>query len=96
MCVPRNLQVRDWAARAYDSEHMTSHTLATKLVHNLCNSLPAMEATIKALQVAGIRDQVAVVVGGAPVTEVFAKQIGSDGFAPDASRAAKLAISFKK
>jgi 5-methyltetrahydrofolate--homocysteine methyltransferase len=40
-----------------------------------------------------VRDQVKVIVGGAPVTEAFARDIGADGFAPDASRAVKLAKS---
>jgi 5-methyltetrahydrofolate--homocysteine methyltransferase len=39
----------------------------------------------------GVRDQVKVIVGGAPLTEEFARQIGADGYAPDASRAVALA-----
>ncbi len=46
---------------------------------------------INALQVAGIKNRVKVIVGGAPVTEEHAIQIGADGFAPDASQAARLA-----
>ncbi len=38
-----------------------------------------------------LRDQVKILVGGAPVTEAFAKEIGADGYAPDAGSAAKLA-----
>lgn len=60
----------------------------------LTTTMPAMEATIKALQEAGIREQVKVLVGGAPVTDTFADKIGADGFSPDASRAANLAVSF--
>jgi hypothetical protein len=45
------------------------------------------------LKTAGKRPKVKVILGGAPVTEEFARQIGADGFAPDASWAATLARS---
>lgn len=57
----------------------------------LTTTMPAMEETIKALQEEGVRDSVKIIIGGAPVTEEYARQIGADGFSPDASRAAKLA-----
>jgi len=47
---------------------------------------------IEALQSAGLRDQVKVMVGGAPVTESFAKEIGADGYAEDAISAVDLAF----
>jgi 5-methyltetrahydrofolate--homocysteine methyltransferase len=50
-----------------------------------------MQTTIQALEQAGVRQQVKVIVGGAPVTEAFARQVGADGYAPDASRAVSLA-----
>jgi 5-methyltetrahydrofolate--homocysteine methyltransferase len=59
----------------------------------LTTTMPSMRTTIDALAVAGMREQVKVIVGGAPVTEAFARDIGADGFAPDASRAVKLAKS---
>jgi 5-methyltetrahydrofolate--homocysteine methyltransferase len=46
-----------------------------------------MQATIDAIVAAGLRDNVKVIVGGAPVTQEYAEQIGADGFAPDASGA---------
>lgn len=52
-----------------------------------------MEATIKALEEAGVRDQVKVIVGGAPITDEFAKSIKADGFAVDASQAVNIARS---
>ncbi len=55
----------------------------------LTTTMPAMTATIEALTEAGLRDQVKVLVGGAPVTLAFAEQIGADGYAPDASSAAR-------
>lgn len=59
----------------------------------LTTTMPNMKNTIEALQQAGLRERVKVMVGGAPVTETFARQIGADGYAPDASRAVLLAKS---
>jgi 5-methyltetrahydrofolate--homocysteine methyltransferase len=59
----------------------------------LTTTMPKMKATIEALKQAGGRDQIKVIVGGAPLTEQYAQQIGADGFAPDASRAVTLAKS---
>jgi 5-methyltetrahydrofolate--homocysteine methyltransferase len=59
----------------------------------LTTTMPSMSTTIKALQEAGLRDQVKVMIGGAPVTDTFAKQIGADGYSPDASSAVRLAKS---
>lgn len=57
----------------------------------LTTTMPAMKSTIDALAGAGLRSQVKVMVGGAPITDEYANGIGADGFAPDASRAASLA-----
>jgi 5-methyltetrahydrofolate--homocysteine methyltransferase len=57
----------------------------------LTTTMPNMKTIIDALQSAGLRSQVKIMVGGAPVTEAFAESIGADGFAPDASRAVTLA-----
>lgn len=62
----------------------------------LTTTMSNMGATIRALQEAGVRDQVKVMVGGAPVTQEFADQIGADGFARDASQAARLARSLAR
>lgn len=59
----------------------------------LTTTMPNMKATIDALTAAGLRDKVKVIVGGAPVTEGFARQIGADGYAPDATGAVDLAKS---
>jgi 5-methyltetrahydrofolate--homocysteine methyltransferase len=59
----------------------------------LTTTMSSMVNTIKALKEAGVRDQVKVIIGGAPVTDSYAQQIGADGFAPDASSAARLAKS---
>ena len=57
----------------------------------LTTTMPNMKAVVSGLEQAGIREQVKVLVGGAPVTEAFAEQIGADGYAKDASQAATLA-----
>jgi 5-methyltetrahydrofolate--homocysteine methyltransferase len=57
----------------------------------LTTTMPAMAETIKALEAAGLREDVIVLIGGAPVTDDFSKQIFADGFAPDASQASSLA-----
>lgn len=59
----------------------------------LTTTIPAMPLVIKALEEAGMRDQVKVIVGGAPVTSRYAQEIGADGYAPDASQAVRLAKS---
>jgi 5-methyltetrahydrofolate--homocysteine methyltransferase len=59
----------------------------------LTTTMQNMKATIDTLVTAGVRDQVKVIVGGAPVTQEFANQIGADGFASDASQATRLTES---
>jgi len=59
----------------------------------LTTTMGSMKTTIEALNAAGLRDQVKVMVGGAPITNSYAQQIGADGYAEDASRAARLAKS---
>lgn len=56
----------------------------------LTTTMPSMIATVEALKEAGARDKVKLIIGGAPVSEAFARQIGADGYAPDASRAVSL------
>ncbi len=57
----------------------------------LTTTMMSMKSTITALSEAGIRSQVMVLVGGAPVTAEFAEQIKADGYAPDAHAAVVLA-----
>lgn len=59
----------------------------------LTTTMPNMQTTIQALQEAGVREQVKVLIGGAPITDSYAEKIGADGYAPDASRAVKVAKS---
>ncbi len=59
----------------------------------LTTTMPMMKQTVDAIVEAGIRDNVKILVGGAPVTQAFADEIKADGFAADAGSAAKLAKS---
>ncbi len=59
----------------------------------LTTTMQAMKQTIEALTEAGVRDSVKVMIGGAPVTQGFAQEIGADGYAPDAASAVELARS---
>ena len=59
----------------------------------LTTTMPTMKTTVDAVIEAGLRDKVKIMIGGAPITEAFAKEIGADGCAPDAGQAAKLARS---
>jgi 5-methyltetrahydrofolate--homocysteine methyltransferase len=57
----------------------------------LTTTMVQMKATIEALVEAGVRDSVKIMVGGAPVTEAFAQEIGADAYAPDAATAVDVA-----
>jgi 5-methyltetrahydrofolate--homocysteine methyltransferase len=60
----------------------------------LTTTMRAMEQTIKALEEAGVRDKVKIMIGGAPVTQAFSDQIGADGYASNAASASELAKKF--
>jgi methylmalonyl-CoA mutase cobalamin-binding domain/chain len=57
----------------------------------LTTTMPMFKANINALQKAGMRDDIIVMVGGAPVTQEYADAVGADGYAADASSAVRLA-----
>ena len=60
----------------------------------LTTTMVNMVEVIKALDVAGLRDKVKIMVGGAPITQNYADQIGADGYSPDASSAVDKAKVF--
>jgi len=60
----------------------------------LTTTMVNMKGTIEALEEAGLRDSVKVMIGGAPVTAAFAEEIGADAYAPDAASAVDVARSF--
>lgn len=57
----------------------------------LTTTMPSMKLTIEAFRAAGLRDQVKILVGGAPVTQRFADDIGADGYGENAPMAVALA-----
>ena len=57
----------------------------------LTTTMVQMKTTIEALEEAGLRESVKIMVGGAPLTDGFAKQIGADAYAPDAASAVDIA-----
>jgi len=57
----------------------------------LTTTMTNMKTTVSALEQAGLKGKIKVMIGGAPVTEAYAAQIGADGYAEDASRAVALA-----
>ena len=59
----------------------------------LTTTMPSMKDTLEALEDLGVREQVKVMIGGAPVTRAFADEIGADGYAADAGAAVELARS---
>jgi len=60
----------------------------------LTTTMVNMPEVIKALEAAGLRDKVRVMVGGAPITQNYADQIGADGYSPDAASAVDKAKAF--
>lgn len=70
-----------WAVRKHKPHVLAMSSLLT-------TTMPAMEEAIGALEQAGLRDSVKILVGGGPVTKKFADEIGADGYAYDAKSAA--------
>jgi methanogenic corrinoid protein MtbC1 len=59
----------------------------------LTTTAPQVGRTIEAIRAAGLRDGVRIIVGGAPIDDAFAAQVGADGYAPDASSAVRVTKS---
>ena len=59
----------------------------------LTTTMINMQQTVKALDEANLRDNVKVIIGGAPVTDSYANEIGADGYAPDAASAVDIVKS---
>ena len=57
----------------------------------LTTTMPSMKDTLAALNAAGLRNKVKVMIGGAPITDAYAKEIGADGYSDNASSAVQLA-----
>ncbi len=72
------------AARLHQADIVAMSALLTTTMVN-------MKSTIEAIEAAGLRRKVKILIGGAPVTESYAHQIGADGYGEDASRAVQAA-----
>jgi len=72
------------AAQAHDADIIGLSALLT-------TTMPVMRVVVEELVRIGVRDRVKVLVGGAPLTEVYAAEIGADGYAPTAAQAVKAA-----
>jgi 5-methyltetrahydrofolate--homocysteine methyltransferase len=59
----------------------------------LTTTMPMIRTTIDEVKESGLRDQIKIMIGGAPVDQQFADEVGADGYAPDASSATHLARS---
>jgi 5-methyltetrahydrofolate--homocysteine methyltransferase len=57
----------------------------------LTTTMPMMRKSIESIEESGLRDGLKIIVGGAPVNQAFADEIGADGYAPDAGSASKMA-----
>ena len=57
----------------------------------LTTTMPMMKQSVESIEEAGLRDSLKVLIGGAPVNQAFADEIGADGYAPDAGAACKMA-----
>jgi 5-methyltetrahydrofolate--homocysteine methyltransferase len=95
MCEGAGLEVKDLgndvAPEAFVEAVKTFAPDVVGMSALLTTTMRSMQHTLKALQEAGVRDRVKVMVGGAPVTQSFAAQIGADGYASNAASAADLA-----
>jgi 5-methyltetrahydrofolate--homocysteine methyltransferase len=71
-------------------EYLQTHEDVTLVALSalLTTTLPSLEATVKSVIDAGLHDRVKIMVGGAPVTQEYADEIGADGYSPDAGSAA--------
>lgn len=71
----------------------THHPQVVGLSALLTTTMTEMKNTLQAIEWAGLKEKVKTIVGGAPVTEKFARDIGADGYAPDAASAVDLVRS---
>lgn len=84
----------DIAPEAFVAEIKKKNAQIVCLSALLTTTMPAMRQTVDAIVESGLRDQVKIMVGGAPVNQAFADEIGADAYAADAGSASKMAKSF--
>jgi 5-methyltetrahydrofolate--homocysteine methyltransferase len=102
--IGKNLVAMMWKGANFDVIDLGTNVTPEKFVnaakeHNadliglsalLTTTMPAIKTTVEALKSSGI-DAAKIVIGGAPVTPEYAKQVGADGYAPDAASAVEVA-----
>jgi methanogenic corrinoid protein MtbC1 len=81
----------DVAPRAFVEAASTHHANLVCLSTLLTVTMPSMRSTVEAFTAAGLRGQVKVMVGGAPVTQRYADEIGADGYGDNAAAAVAVA-----
>ena len=95
MCEGAGFEIRDLGSDVAPEAFVAAvNTYAPDVVGMsalLTTTMRTMADTIKAMEEAGVRDQVKIMIGGAPVTQAFADRIGADGYAADAAAAADKA-----
>ncbi len=84
---------RDVSPQAFVEAALSGDVQVVGLSALLTTTMENMRVTIKALEESGARDKVKVLVGGAPVTEAYAKEIGADGYGEDAVSAVEVVKS---
>jgi len=80
----------DVAPEAYVNTAISQGAQVIGLSALLTTTMPSMKATVEALQESGMQGQIKIMIGGAPVTQKYADEIGADGYARDAAGAARL------
>jgi len=80
----------DVAPEAYVNTAIAQGAQVIGLSALLTTTMPSMKATVEALQESGMAGKIKVMIGGAPVTQKYADEIGADGYARDAAGAARL------
>jgi 5-methyltetrahydrofolate--homocysteine methyltransferase len=98
--IGKNLVVMLWKGAGFEVEDLGIDVEPEKFVEAvksginvigmsalLTTTMVAMKEVVNKLQEAGVRDKVKIIIGGAPITQSFADEIGADAYAPDAASA---------
>lgn len=78
-------------SRFIDTVHENPDTKIVALSALLTTTMPSLRDTVAALNDADFRDNIKIMVGGAPISQAFADEIGADAYTPDAASAAQMA-----
>jgi 5-methyltetrahydrofolate--homocysteine methyltransferase len=81
----------DVTAAKFVAEAQSRNAQIVALSALLTTTMPAMRSTVEEFAKAGVRDKVKIIIGGAPVTQQYAEQIGADGYSDNANGAVAMA-----